>query len=485
MLYLQIVIWTLLVILGISYIATLITPLNTAEKDAKISYLYLLSCVLSSAIFVLLKELFLIDTAVFVWKILSIIPLCLILIICFFYKRKSVNNIFSFLGVLLLGIIPFLINLNITPSEVLLPSLKNTYSLDVIIISFVAFAAILLYMVARLLIRKNRTILESIEYLSNIVKDAENLNSSRIESFRSPYEKMLLEELTSVTNDFRRTLHKTSLDLRTLTDVSSIVRQGNNKQYDDVRPLFYEIKGEIEELKDAFVTFSSYKDSKFDIAGFNNLDIIRELNHFLATPFSSIVTNGELLRKQILQKKNITSATLYIDRIISSVHLCQCVIKAYREITQVSNSFVDSSQTIKQGLSAAFDLFQLEYAKPNLNFQIEANDTVPGYSNNLIISLMSPLLQNAVCASPDYGFIEVAIKEQGSFYSITITNICIDKPDAKLLNTVGYSSKENHTGTGLLIVRHLLQLRKSGELNFEISDNKITFEIKLNKIYDK
>ncbi|WP_155268418.1 GHKL domain-containing protein, partial [Bacteroides fragilis] len=164
---------------------------------------------------------------------------------------------------------------------------------------------------------------------------------------------------------------------------------------------------------------------------------------------------------------------------------CQCVIKAYREITQVSNSFVDSSQTIKQGLSAAFDLFQLEYAKPNLNFQIEANDTVPGYSNNLIISLMSPLLQNAVCASPDYGFIEVAIKEQGSFYSITITNICIDKPDAKLLNTVGYSSKENHTGTGLLIVRHLLQLRKSGELNFEISDNKITFEIKLNKIYDK
>ncbi|EXY77426.1 putative membrane protein, partial [Bacteroides fragilis str. 3988 T1] len=176
MLYLQIVIWTLLVILGISYIATLITPLNTAEKDAKISYLYLLSCVLSSAIFVLLKELFLIDTAVFVWKILSIIPLCLILIICFFYKRKSVNNIFSFLGVLLLGIIPFLINLNITPSEVLLPSLKNTYSLDVIIISFVAFAAILLYMVARLLIRKNRTILESIEYLSNIVKDAENLN---------------------------------------------------------------------------------------------------------------------------------------------------------------------------------------------------------------------------------------------------------------------------------------------------------------------
>lgn len=258
----------------------------------------------------------------------------------------------------------------------LLPSLKNTYSLDVIIISFVAFAAILLYMVARLLIRKNRTILESIEYLSNIVKDAENLNSSRIESFRSPYEKMLLEELTSVTNDFRRTLHKTSLDLRTLTDVSSIVRQGNNKQYDDVRPLFYEIKGEIEELKDAFATFSSYKDSKFDIAGFNNLDIIRELNHFLATPFSSIVTNGELLRKQILQKKNITSATLYIDRIISSVHLCQCVIKAYREITQVSNSFVDSSQTIKQGLSAAFDLFQLEYAKPNLNFQIEANDTV-------------------------------------------------------------------------------------------------------------
>lgn len=98
MLYLQIVIWTLLVILGISYIATLITPLNTAEKDAKISYLYLLSCVLSSAIFVLLKELFLIDTAVFVWKILSIIPLCLILIICFFTKERVLIIFFHFSG---------------------------------------------------------------------------------------------------------------------------------------------------------------------------------------------------------------------------------------------------------------------------------------------------------------------------------------------------------------------------------------------------
>ncbi|EXZ68976.1 hypothetical protein M119_1685 [Bacteroides fragilis str. 3783N1-6] len=48
-----------------------------------------MSCVLSSAIFVLLKELFLIDTAVFVWKILSIIPLCLILIICFFLQKKE------------------------------------------------------------------------------------------------------------------------------------------------------------------------------------------------------------------------------------------------------------------------------------------------------------------------------------------------------------------------------------------------------------
>lgn len=485
MLYIHIVYWVLLVLFSISYVVTLIIPLSTANDNVKISYLYLLSCFLSSVIFVSIKEIVLIETAIFVWKILSAFPCFLVLIICLFYKKKSFNNVLSFVGATLIGIIPFIIDVNVTPSVMFLPSLKNTYSLDVILIAAVSFTTILLWMATRISIKRNRTMLNSINRLYEIVESNKDTDLARLKSFKSPYEKILLEELTSLTGDFKRSLHRTSSELRTLTEISTIVNQKNNGEYDDIRPLFREIKGDIEELKDNFSTLSLYKDSKFDLIGFNNLDIVRELNHFLATPFSSIVTNCELLRRQIQQKKNLASAILYIDRIDSSVKLCQCVIKAYREITKVSDSFLDSSQTIKQGLFSAFDLFKLEYSKPNLRIQIEADDTISGYSNNLIISLISPLLQNSVYASPDYELIEVALCEQNQYYSVKISNKSLILPDMKSLNTVGYSSKENHTGTGLLIVRHLLQLRKSGDLFFEINENKITFEIKLKKNYDK
>lgn len=272
--------------------------------------------------------------------------------------------------------------------------------------------------------------------------------------------------------DFRIALKKSTIDLKDIIELEHTVKLRNNKKSDEIYPILYEIKKGIEKIKEPLNSNN---------LGINNLDIIRELNHFLATPFSSIITNCELLKRQIISKRNISNANIHIDRIISSTKLCQCVIKAYREITNVSNSFVDSQQTIKQGLQDAFSLYSTEYQKDGIEFSNNIADNLSGYSNNLIISLISPLLQNAVYASPEYETIYLDCKEEQHRYTISISNKYSIKPDLAAMDNVGYSSKENHTGTGLLIVRHILQLRDSGELSYEIKNDEIIFNVYLKK----
>ena len=51
----------------------------------------------------------------------------------------------------------------------------------------------------------------------------------------------------------------------------------------------------------------------------------------------------------------------------------------------------------------------------------------------------------------------------------------------KDLKTQGYSSKENHQGTGIMIVQSLLSLKNRGILESDIENDKVIQTIKLNK----
>ena len=109
-------------------------------------------------------------------------------------------------------------------------------------------------------------------------------------------------------------------------------------------------------------------------------------------------------------------------------------------------------------------------------------DAVDGYSNNLLIGLMAPLINNAVAASPNGASIGIDIEEEKERYRLIITNLCENEPPTLMqLNTIGYSSKNNHQGVGLSTVRNLIRLMKSAELFFEIYKDKVNVIINLEK----
>lgn len=125
------------------------------------------------------------------------------------------------------------------------------------------------------------------------------------------------------------------------------------------------------------------------------------------------------------------------------------------------------------------EIFRESHNKKNLIIEININDTVDGFSNHYLISILMPLLENAVVASPKDSTIKLY---QPNDLEFIIQNKCTPPPNIRDLNTQGYSSKDGHKGTGLMIVRHLLGIKKQGTLSIVIEKNDVIQTVKLNRM---
>lgn len=93
------------------------------------------------------------------------------------------------------------------------------------------------------------------------------------------------------------------------------------------------------------------------------------------------------------------------------------------------------------------------------------------------MSVVSPLLENAVAASPVNSEIKVNISHADSMINIILENECENAPLLSDLYKNGYSSKKDHIGTGLETVRHFLTLLGGKELDISLDNQIIKFSL--------
>ena len=98
-------------------------------------------------------------------------------------------------------------------------------------------------------------------------------------------------------------------------------------------------------------------------------------------------------------------------------------------------------------------------------------------SKNIMMSVVSPLLENAVAASPVNSEIKVYISHTDSIINIILENECENVPLLSDLHKNGYSSKKDHIGTGLETVRHFLTLLGGKELDISLDNQIIKFSL--------
>lgn len=206
----------------------------------------------------------------------------------------------------------------------------------------------------------------------------------------------------------------------------------------------------------------------------SNLMLIKEITHFIATPLANIETNCTLLASLLEGSKKDQQIHLYIERIGSAVTLCKGILATYREIYLCSKS--DESCTLKEFVQDSFQIYR-EREKKNIQLQTNIKESYAPSSNYFLISLVMPLLSNAVTASKNNTTIEL-LETNGV---IKISNTYEGNIDIAMFDIEGYSSKKDHKGLGLYTVRHLLASRKLGKLKCYKENNRIYFEFPILK----
>ena len=231
----------------------------------------------------------------------------------------------------------------------------------------------------------------------------------------------------------------------------------------------YECLQQLSSKVDALTDVSSMRVSANN-STHSNIMLIREITHFIATPLASIEGNVELLGKTLSQKKADKNLVNYIDRIKTSLTICKGILETYREIYLCSKS--DDKFGLRELIEETFELYrEREHKKLVLNTNIQSS--YPSYSNYFMMSLLLPILSNAVTASSENTTVEL-IESKGV---VKISNTYVDDVDIDKMEVDGYSSKPEHYGLGLYTVRHLLSTRKLGKLKCYKQNNRVYFEI--------
>lgn len=136
----------------------------------------------------------------------------------------------------------------------------------------------------------------------------------------------------------------------------------------------------------------------------------------------------------------------------------------------------DESCTLKEFIQDSFEIYK-EREKKELQLYTNIKESYAPSSNYFLISLVMPLLSNAVAASKNNSTIEL-LEANGV---LKISNTYYGDIDITLFDIEGYSSKKNHKGLGLYTVRHLLASRKLGKLKCYKENNRIYFELPILK----
>lgn len=459
----NIICWFIIIVLGLLFIISIIGTLASIKNESQNSYIllgaefFILICVFP------IKEIYTSSIALKVWQIGSVIEVIASLIAILICGKKKTNSTIVFILSLLFAILPFYNSIEFSTNEypVSFPSKRVFIQVESLIAVMGLILTVILITCSTISI-KRLNLLKSNSKLTSLLQ--QNISAlSREESFRHPMDTLRSYEMNSKLRKLDIQIQQCISEIQSLSQKPFLPSNVYSANLDELRPMIFTMSAEITKLKELV--------SKRDNANIlpNDFTILKELNHSLATPLSQIEVNCELIRAKV------KSQTLsQIDKIVQYVNFCRNTITAYKELLSSSTSGDSSNYTTM--IMESFDMYCSKYQKSGVAIKLDATERI-NISKNILMSIISPLLENAITASPPNSEIKLSVITNGKSITIILENECIEVPDISNLKKVGYSSKEAHIGTGLETVRHFLSLLEGNELEISLNNNVIKFTL--------
>jgi signal transduction histidine kinase len=225
----------------------------------------------------------------------------------------------------------------------------------------------------------------------------------------------------------------------------------------------------------------SYRNPRSDIdqASGRPSVLAKEISHSLKTPLAHI----EAVVAEIQMSPNMTSEVRSerLGELLGSITLCKSVLAAFGRLDDVSlRTAVWEPESINECLRSAHITYSRGLGK-SIQPQIEVPDRILGYSNNYIVALLLPLLENAIEATDSDGMATISYRESGSSHNFVVINGCDTEPSKELLYEPGRTSKQKHDGLGLAVVVSLLKSIPQTRLGHVFRDGMLEMHIELPK----
>lgn len=213
-------------------------------------------------------------------------------------------------------------------------------------------------------------------------------------------------------------------------------------------------------------------------------DFINNFSHEFKTPIISIAGFAKLLKRGNLSDKQKRE---YIDIIEDESLRLSYMATNVLNLTKVENQTILTDVTtynLSEQIRSCILLLENRWMKKHLEFSLELDEYEISANEELLKQVFINLIDNAIKFSPEYGFIDIKIKEINNRYKITISNAGEEIPResmAKIFNKF-YQADESHAsegnGVGLAIVRKIVDLHE-GDVLVKSENGITTFEIEL------
>lgn len=461
--------WTLFVIvLLIVAIPNLIFIAQVSdEKDeaGTSSYLPILTCVLSGLIPIVGLQVVGIKTISIIWCLFLLINLLVSFVCCVRYGSRNKHFIVGFLLTMGVSFFPYLIYGEIIPSEQSDISRFFDSHFPLNLLSFWGPLFLLGILLGYVLAPKRKNRFNSIsEHLVPNAAATDIVMADRLSSMMREQEKNLRTQMKAI-NSLVEQIQMQAL----------LTKFPNNENKIDSK-----MGTILSRLLDDVAILKSHA-SQYEVNEIN-VDqemLVRELTHFIATPLATIDASCKALLNFPLKGKEQARLSENYSRIVSAVNICNGILSTYREI--FAGGKIDGGQRLSALVRSSFDVYMANSGKI-LKLKLQVNDSHQNISNYFIMSMILPIISNAVVAAKPNSTIEV-IESDGL---IRISNTFVGEVKVSNFEIEGYSSKGNgHRGMGLFTVRHLLARRKLGNMNYYLKDNRIYFEVPITEKKDE
>jgi K+-sensing histidine kinase KdpD len=265
---------------------------------------------------------------------------------------------------------------------------------------------------------------------------------------------------------------------RTLREIENIVERGFAY---GLRNQFNELSSSLNQNLDSRLnkTLLLAAAQPRDQVGDRSGQLIREISHSLNTPIalieSSILTLGA--NNQTHDGDSMFSQT--IDSIQTSLNICKSVLAAYRELVLVATSAtLWSPESVSDAIESASKVYVKNSGK-SLRVHVDMPTSIKGYSNNYVVSLLLPLIENAVDASPEGAQLSVRGRVGERNFNVEIENATNAPPQSDQIYENGFTTKDKHEGTGLSVVQYLLSAQRGASISHVSTDDSVVFKIVL------